>query len=63
MHFSDMIKGEKGEIMELFQNVAEELGKEYQCFLDYLESNEVQLSNRTGHIGKKDWPMDAIREA
>jgi hypothetical protein len=40
--------------MELFQNAAERLGKEYQCFLDYLELNEVQLSKRTGHIGKKD---------
>ena len=40
--------------MILFQNAAEKLGKEYQCFLDYLEQNEVQLSKRTGHIGKKD---------
>ena len=40
--------------MKLFQNAAERLGKEYQCFLDYLELNEVQLSKRTGHIGKKD---------
>jgi len=44
----------KGEIMEIFQNAAEELKKEYQCFLDYLNFNEVQLSKRTGHIGKKD---------
>lgn len=40
--------------MELFQNTAERLGKEYQRFLDYLELNEVQVSKRTGHIGKKD---------
>jgi hypothetical protein len=40
--------------MILFQNAAERLGKEYQCFLDYLELNEVQLSKRTEHIGKKD---------
>ncbi|MBE5965601.1 MAG: plasmid pRiA4b ORF-3 family protein [Lachnospiraceae bacterium] len=44
----------KGDRMILFENVAERLGKEYQCFLDYLEQNEVKLSKRTGHIGKKD---------
>lgn len=40
--------------MNLFQNAAEKLEKEYQLFLDYFELNEVQLSKRTGHIGKKD---------
>ena len=40
--------------MKLFQKAAEKLEKEYQLFLDYLELNEVQLSKRTGHIGKKD---------
>lgn len=40
--------------MKLFQKAAEKLGKEYQLFLDYFELNEVQLSKRTGHIGKKD---------
>ena len=40
--------------MELFQNAAKNLVREYQCFIDYLESNKVQLSKRTGHIGKKD---------
>jgi len=40
--------------MELFQNAAEKLKKEYQVFLDHLDLNEVQLSERTEHIGKKD---------
>lgn len=40
--------------MKLFQRTAEKLEKEYQLFLDYFELNEVQLSKRTGHIGKKD---------
>lgn len=53
--------------MELFQNAAERLRSEYQCFLDYLEINEVQLSKRTGHIGKKDCfalnrQFDIVRE-
>lgn len=39
--------------MKLFQKAAEKLGKEYQLFLDYFELNEVQLSKRTGYIGKK----------
>lgn len=39
--------------MKLFQNVAERLGREYRCFLDYIELNEVQVSKRTGNIGKK----------
>ena len=39
--------------MELFQNAAEKLKKEYQVFLDHLDLNEVQLSERTEHIGKK----------
>ncbi|MBB2183559.1 hypothetical protein H0486_11805 [Lachnospiraceae bacterium MD1] len=53
--------------MELFQNAAERLRREYQCFLDYLEINDVQLSKRTGHIGKKDCfalnsQFDIVRE-
>ena len=53
--------------MKLFQNSAEGLRREYQCFLDYLEINEVQLSKRSGHIGKKDCfalnrQFDIVRE-
>lgn len=40
--------------MKSFQNAADRLENEYKCFLDYLDSNEVQLSKRTEHIGKKD---------
>lgn len=40
--------------MKNFQKAAERLKSEYQCFLDYLESNEVQVSKRTEHLGKKD---------
>ena len=40
--------------MKLFENAAERLGKEYKSFLDYLELNEVNVSKRTGNIGKKD---------
>lgn len=40
--------------MKLFQNAAERLEKEYKCFLDYLELNEVKVSKHTGNIGKKD---------
>ena len=40
--------------MNQFQNAAEELEKEYQIFLDYIETNEVMISKATGHFGKKD---------
>lgn len=40
--------------MNKFQNAAEELEKEYQIFLDYIETNEVMISKATGHFGKKD---------
>lgn len=40
--------------MNLFQSAAEKLEKEYLVFLKYIDSNEVLLSKRTGHIGKKD---------
>ena len=40
--------------MKLFQNAAEKVEQEYKIFLDYLDSNEVKVSKRTGNIGKKD---------
>jgi Plasmid pRiA4b ORF-3-like protein. len=40
--------------MTLFKKAAEDLRKEYQCFLDYVELNEIQLSKRTDRFGKKD---------
>lgn len=40
--------------MEIFKKAAENLEKDYQIFLDYLETNEVRISKATEHIGKKD---------
>jgi len=40
--------------MNIFENAAERLKNDYQKFIDYLDENEVMLSKRTEHIGKKD---------
>lgn len=40
--------------MKKFQDAAMRLDKEYNVFLEYLNSNEVRLSERTGYINKKD---------
>jgi len=40
--------------MKLFQDAGIRLDKEYSVFLEYLNSNEVRLSERTGYINKKD---------
>lgn len=39
--------------MNQFQNAAEELEKEYQIFLDYIETNEVMISKATAILEKK----------
>lgn len=33
--------------MNQFQNAAEELEKEYQIFLDYIETNEVMIDRKS----------------
>lgn len=53
--------------MKLFQNAADNLAKDYQTFLDYIEANDVRLAKTTVHIGKKDcWAInqkfDTLRE-
>lgn len=45
--------------MKLFENAAENLAKDYQTFLDYIEANDVRLSKTTEHLGKKDcWALN-----